>query len=95
MTSTVLRVKRRLEENPQDALVLLCKRAKTDSEEIAPALFVFRGTVENQVVSKHKTIYFIYVWVFFNYFHLYNNINKSLLVRFKIEFGYTLFTNID
>ncbi|XP_013147095.1 PREDICTED: probable RNA polymerase II nuclear localization protein SLC7A6OS isoform X2 [Papilio polytes] len=46
--STVLRVKRRLEENPQDALVLLCKRVKTDSEEISPSLFVFRGTVDNQ-----------------------------------------------
>ncbi|XP_045534656.1 probable RNA polymerase II nuclear localization protein SLC7A6OS [Papilio machaon] len=47
-TSTILRVKRRLEENPQDALVLLCKRLKTDSEEISPSLFVFRGTVDNQ-----------------------------------------------
>ncbi|CAG5048323.1 unnamed protein product [Parnassius apollo] len=46
--STVLRVKRRLEENPQDALVLLCKRVKTDTEEIAPSLFVFRGTVDNE-----------------------------------------------
>lgn len=48
-TSTVLRVKRRLEENPQDALVLMCKRIKTDSEEISPSLFVFRGTVDSQV----------------------------------------------
>lgn len=48
-TSTVLRVKRRLEDNPQDALVLMCKRMKTDTDEISPSLFVFRGTVENQV----------------------------------------------
>lgn len=47
--STVLRVKRRLEDNPQDALVLLCKRYKTNSEEVSPSLFVFRGTVESQV----------------------------------------------
>ncbi|CAK1549609.1 unnamed protein product [Leptosia nina] len=47
-SSTVLRVKRRLEDNPQDALVLLCKRRKTDEEEISPSLFVFRGSVENQ-----------------------------------------------
>lgn len=48
-TSTVLRVKRRLEDNPQNALVLNCKRIKTDTEEISPSLFVFRGTVDNQV----------------------------------------------
>ncbi|CAB3231477.1 unnamed protein product [Arctia plantaginis] len=46
--STVLRVKRRLEESPQDALVLMCKRVKTNNEEISPSLFVFRGTVDNQ-----------------------------------------------
>lgn len=50
MSSTVLRVKRRLEDNPQDALVLVCKRIKTDADAgISPSLFVFRGTVENQV----------------------------------------------
>ena len=48
-SSTVLRVKRRLEENPQDTLVLMCKRIKTDKEEISPSLFVFRGTVDDQV----------------------------------------------
>lgn len=47
--STVLRVKRKLEDNPQDALVLLCKRMKSNTEEISPSLFVFRGTVDNQV----------------------------------------------
>lgn len=46
---TILRVKRRLEDNPQDALVLVCKRLKTDADEVSPSLFVFRGTVENQV----------------------------------------------
>ncbi|XP_068621453.1 probable RNA polymerase II nuclear localization protein SLC7A6OS [Battus philenor] len=55
-SSTVLRVKRRLEENPQDALVLLCKRVKTDSEEISPSLFVFRGTVDNQEPLLVKTV---------------------------------------
>ncbi|CAH0726310.1 unnamed protein product, partial [Brenthis ino] len=55
-TSTVLRVKRRLEDNPQDALVLLCKRMKTDSEEISPSLFVFRGSVENQETTHVKSI---------------------------------------
>ncbi|VVC93179.1 probable RNA polymerase II nuclear localization protein SLC7A6OS [Leptidea sinapis] len=48
MSSTVLRVKRRLEDNPQDALILLCKRKKVDTEEISPSLFVFRGTVDSQ-----------------------------------------------
>ncbi|KAJ8729693.1 hypothetical protein PYW08_001274 [Mythimna loreyi] len=47
-SATVLRVKRRLEENPQDTLVLMCKRIKTDKEEISPSLFVFRGTVDDQ-----------------------------------------------
>lgn len=51
-TSTFLRVKRRLEDNPQDAFVLLCKRMKTDTDEISPSLFVFRGTVESQVRMK-------------------------------------------
>ncbi|KOB73112.1 Uncharacterized protein OBRU01_11266 [Operophtera brumata] len=55
-TSTVLRVKRRLEDNPQDALVLLCKRMKTDTDEISPSLFVFRGTVENQETPSVKKI---------------------------------------
>ncbi|XP_045511731.1 probable RNA polymerase II nuclear localization protein SLC7A6OS [Colias croceus] len=55
-TSTVLRVKRRLQDNPQDALVLVCKRRKTDVEEISPSLFVFRGTVDNQETSQLKTI---------------------------------------
>ncbi|XP_039764596.1 probable RNA polymerase II nuclear localization protein SLC7A6OS [Pararge aegeria] len=55
-TSTVLRVKRRLEDNPQDALVLVCKRMKTDSEEVSPSLFVFRGSVENQEPTHVKII---------------------------------------
>lgn len=55
-TSTVLRVKRRLEENPQDALVLMCKRIKTDSEEISPSLFVFRGTVDSQETTQVKNV---------------------------------------
>ncbi|KAJ0181586.1 hypothetical protein K1T71_002308 [Dendrolimus kikuchii] len=54
--STVLRVKRRLEDNPQDALVIMCKRIKTDTEEISPSLFVFRGTVDNQETLKVKDI---------------------------------------
>ncbi|XP_045459248.1 probable RNA polymerase II nuclear localization protein SLC7A6OS [Melitaea cinxia] len=42
-TSTFLRVKRRQEDNPQDALALtLCKRQKTDAEEISPSLPVLR-----------------------------------------------------
>ncbi|KAI5633005.1 hypothetical protein NE865_14303 [Phthorimaea operculella] len=55
-TSTILRVKRRLEDNPQDALVLMCKRMKTDTEEISPSLFVFRGTVENEETAHVKNI---------------------------------------
>lgn len=55
-TSTVLRVKRRLEDNPQDALVVMCKRIKTDTDEIAPSLFVFRGTVNNQETLQVKQI---------------------------------------
>ncbi|XP_026328816.1 probable RNA polymerase II nuclear localization protein SLC7A6OS [Hyposmocoma kahamanoa] len=55
-TSTVLRVKRRLEDNPQNALVLNCKRIKTDTEEISPSLFVFRGTVDNQDTNQVKDI---------------------------------------
>ncbi|XP_013200481.1 probable RNA polymerase II nuclear localization protein SLC7A6OS [Amyelois transitella] len=62
MASTVLRVKRRLEDNPQDALVLMCKRIKRDTEEISSSLFVFRGTVDSQeatnvqdIVPKSKT----------------------------------------
>lgn len=55
-SATVLRVKRRLEENPQDALVLMCKRIKTDKEEISPSLFVFRGTVDNQETTHVKNL---------------------------------------
>ncbi|XP_049871763.1 probable RNA polymerase II nuclear localization protein SLC7A6OS [Pectinophora gossypiella] len=55
-TSTILRVKRRLEDNPQDALVLMCKRMKTDAEEISPSLFVFRGTVDNEETVQVKNI---------------------------------------
>ncbi|XP_045458582.1 probable RNA polymerase II nuclear localization protein SLC7A6OS [Melitaea cinxia] len=55
-TSTFLRVKRRLEDNPQDAFVLLCKRMKTDTEEISPSLFVFRGTVESQEPTHVKRL---------------------------------------
>ncbi|KAI8427452.1 hypothetical protein MSG28_001988 [Choristoneura fumiferana] len=53
---TILRVKRRLEDNPQDALVLMCKRLKTNADEVSPSLFVFRGTVENQETSHVKSI---------------------------------------
>lgn len=55
-TSTVLRVKRRLEDNHQDALVLVCKRYKIDSEEVSPSLFVFRGSVENEEHDQVKNI---------------------------------------
>ncbi|XP_035446630.2 probable RNA polymerase II nuclear localization protein SLC7A6OS [Spodoptera frugiperda] len=55
-SSTVLRVKRRLEENPQDTLVLMCKRIKTDKEEISPSLFVFRGTVDDQETTHVKNL---------------------------------------
>ncbi|XP_047987593.1 probable RNA polymerase II nuclear localization protein SLC7A6OS [Leguminivora glycinivorella] len=55
-TSTILRVKRHLEDNPQDALVLMCKRMKTDVEEVSPSLFVFRGTVDNQETANVKDI---------------------------------------
>ncbi|XP_047042321.1 probable RNA polymerase II nuclear localization protein SLC7A6OS [Helicoverpa zea] len=55
-SSTVLRVKRRLEENPQDTLVLMCKRIKTDKEEISPSLFVFRGTVDDQETAHVKNL---------------------------------------
>ncbi|KAM3959171.1 female sterile (2) ltoPP43 [Aphomia sociella] len=55
-TSTVLRVKRRYEDNPQDALVLMCKRIKTDTEELSPSLFVFRGTVDTQETISVKDI---------------------------------------
>ncbi|XP_059061828.1 probable RNA polymerase II nuclear localization protein SLC7A6OS [Achroia grisella] len=55
-TSTVLRVKRRLEDNPQDALVIMCKRIKTATEELSPSLFVFRGTVDTQEKINVKDI---------------------------------------
>ncbi|CAF4897284.1 unnamed protein product [Pieris macdunnoughi] len=55
-SATVLRVKRRLDDNPQDALVLLCKRKKANEDEISPALFVFRGSVNNQEPAVVKDI---------------------------------------
>ncbi|XP_022113745.2 probable RNA polymerase II nuclear localization protein SLC7A6OS [Pieris rapae] len=55
-SATVLRVKRSLDDNPQDALVLLCKRRKTNEEEISPSLFVFRGSVDNQEAADVKDI---------------------------------------
>ncbi|CAG9784671.1 unnamed protein product [Diatraea saccharalis] len=55
-TSTIIRVKRKIEDNPQDALVLLCKRLKTDTEEISPSLFVFQGTVSDRESNDVKKI---------------------------------------
>ncbi|XP_077291014.1 female sterile (2) ltoPP43 [Arctopsyche grandis] len=47
--TTVLRVKRRLEESPAEALVLHCKRARIDDTvEPIPSLFMFSGTVNQE-----------------------------------------------
>lgn len=45
--STIVRVKRTLEETPHEALLLQCKRVKTE-ERISPSVFVFTGTVDKQ-----------------------------------------------
>ncbi|CAH0404596.1 unnamed protein product [Chilo suppressalis] len=55
-TQTIIRVKRKIEDNPQDALVILCKRLKTDTVEISPSLFVFQGTVNNQETNSVKNL---------------------------------------
>lgn len=62
--SAVIRVKRRIQDEPLNAFVLNCKKQKTDSPESGPSLdddkaaqltiVKFAGTVENQVRHKKK-----------------------------------------
>lgn len=60
-TTTILRVKRRLDENPADALVLHCKKAKLQNEESpAHSVFVFSATVDDHV------LFFTY-WIYLSY----------------------------
>ncbi|XP_028027775.1 probable RNA polymerase II nuclear localization protein SLC7A6OS [Bombyx mandarina] len=54
-SQTVIRVKRRLEDNPHDALVVTCKRPKTDPES-CQSLFVFRATITNQETADIKDL---------------------------------------
>ncbi|KAI4465011.1 rna polymerase ii nuclear localization protein slc7a6os-related [Holotrichia oblita] len=53
--TTVIRVKRCLSEDPVDALVVNCKRAKTDSEENKILIYQLSTTLNNEDnnVSKH------------------------------------------
>lgn len=52
--ATVVRVKRLLDEEPQEAMVLNCKRRKTEetvsSDSLAAAVLKFAGTVNDQVM---------------------------------------------
>lgn len=53
--STIVRVKRRLEESPLEALVVHCKKArKEELDEITPSLFIFSGTLDEKVGSIPK-----------------------------------------
>jgi len=66
--ATVVRVKRRLEDNPVDSLVLLCKKVKTgtdvgiasfrqpDTTEAVKSVFKFAGTVSGLVSIKCFTV---------------------------------------
>jgi hypothetical protein len=90
-TSTIIRVKRKIEDNPQDALVLLCKRAKTDSEEISPSLFVFRGTVNNQVPILSYTLYIACLNIVHHYIVKNKVVSRSLSLRLKSNYP----TNLD
>lgn len=52
--ATVLRVKRRNDDEPWNALLIACKKRKTDESEAAEAnsltaVVKFAGTVKNQV----------------------------------------------
>jgi hypothetical protein len=55
MATAIVRLKRRLDEDPHEGLVLACKRKKSDdlvvTENKIPftAVFKFAGTVKNQV----------------------------------------------
>ncbi|XP_011496487.1 PREDICTED: probable RNA polymerase II nuclear localization protein SLC7A6OS [Ceratosolen solmsi marchali] len=57
--AAILRVKRKKDEEPLDALLISCKRQKIESDEITPltAIVKFAGTVEKQEDSivKHIT----------------------------------------
>lgn len=50
--AAIIRVKRRNSVEPQDALLIACKRSKidTDDEEPLTTLVKLAGTVKNQVV---------------------------------------------
>lgn len=57
--TTILRVKRRCSDEPLDALILACKKRKTDNDETIEAagskeplttVVKFAGTVQNQVI---------------------------------------------
>lgn len=49
--AAVVRVKRAFDEEPSGALILSCKRRKTDpdNDDAVDALFKFAGTVKDQV----------------------------------------------
>jgi hypothetical protein len=54
--AAVIRVKRPLKEEPSDALILSCKRRKTDKNEETElsTILKFAGTVNSQVTYKHN-----------------------------------------
>ena len=59
--AAVLRVKRKKDEEPLDALLIACKRQKTAQEaekvsEPLTATFKFAGTVKNQVRSLELSV---------------------------------------
>jgi hypothetical protein len=49
--AAILRVKRKKDEEPLDALLISCKRQKIDSDKFNPltAIVKFAGTIEKQV----------------------------------------------
>lgn len=52
--STIIRVKRRCDEEPQDIIIVNCKKRKTseetlDSSDKTPTVLQLAGTVKNQV----------------------------------------------
>lgn len=58
MAATVVRVKRLLEEEPLEAVIINCKRRKTEqiesSCEPVAAVLNFAGTVDDQVMLPNK-----------------------------------------
>lgn len=67
--AAVVRVKRLLKDEPLDAILLNCKRRKTEETEFSDlplaAILKFAGTVDDQVcIFKHNLTFYIWLCLY-------------------------------